>query len=430
MGTISRRDLIMTGAVSAAVLSTVSAAAQLPPRPAAALEELATDETYWRQVAALYDITRDVIQLENGNWGSMARPVLTAYEQHQRKVNQQNSYYARREYFADHERVRARVAASLGVSVEEIVLTRNATEALQALIGSYNMLRAGDAVLFSDLDYDAMQMSMQWLTTRRGVRVVKIDLPEPATYQGVIDAYAAALKSHPQVRMMLLTHVSHRTGLLLPVKEIAELARRHNVDVILDSAHAWGQVDFRLSALGADFVGLTAHKWIGNAVGVGVMYIRRERISAIDPYMGETTFPADDIRARVHSGTSNFAAFMTVADALDFHEAIGTSAKEARLRHLRNLWAEPLREHSEWELLTPNDKRMHAGITSFRRRGRTRHQENVALARGLLEEAKIFTVHRQGLASGACVRVTPAVFNNPDEIAHLLKTLTGPATLW
>lgn len=429
MGTISRRDLIMTGAVTAG-LSTVAAASKLPARPATAPGKLATDESYWRQVAAQYDITREVIQLENGNWGSMSLPVLAAYEQHQRKVNQQNSYYARREYPADYEKARARIAAALGVSVEEIALTRNATEALQALIGSYNVLRPGDAVLYADLDYDAMQMNMQWLAARRGVKVVKIDLPEPATHQGVIDAYAAALKAHPQVRMMLLTHVSHRTGLLLPVKEIAELARQHKVDVILDSAHAWGQVDFRVPALGVDFIGFTCHKWIGNALGVGVMYIRRERIPAIDPYMGDTAFPADDIRARVHTGTSNFAAYLTVSDALDFHEAIGTPAKEARLRYLRDLWAEPLRDQREWEILTPKDKRMHAGITSFRRRGRTSVEENIGLARRLVEEAKIFTVHRPGLASGACVRVTPSVFNNPDEIAQLLKTLTGPAASW
>lgn len=429
MGTISRRDLIMTGAVTAG-LASVAVASKLPARPATAPEKLATDESYWRQVAAQYDITRDVIQLENGNWGSMSLPVLAAYEQHQRKVNQQNSYYARREYPADYEKARARIAEALGVSVEEIALTRNATEALQALIGSYNVLRPGDAVLYADLDYDAMQMNMQWLAARRGVKVVKIDLPEPATYQGVIDAYAAALKAHPQVRMMLLTHVSHRTGLLLPVKEIAELARQHKVDVILDSAHAWGQVDFRVPALGVDFIGLNCHKWIGNALGVGVMYIRRERIPAIDPYMGDTAFPADDIRARVHTGTSNFAAYLTVSDALDFHEAIGTPAKEARLRYLRDLWAEPLRDHREWEVLTPKDKRMHVGITSFRRRGRTRVEDNIGLARRLVEEAKIFTVHRPGLASGACVRVTPSVFNNPDEIAQLLKTLTGPAASW
>lgn len=430
MGTISRRNLIVTGAVVATGLSTTAAAAELPARPDISAEKLATDESYWREVAAQYDITREVIQLENGNWGSMSLPVQAAYERHLRKVNQQNSYYARRDYPADHEKVRARIAAALGSGVEEIVLTRNATEALQALIGGYHLLRPGDAVLFADLDYDAMQMSMKWLATRRGVKVVTIDLPEPATHQGIIDAYAAALKAHPNVRMMLLTHVSHRTGLILPVQELAELARQHKVDVILDSAHAWGQVDFRLPALGADFVGLNAHKWIGGPMGVGVMYIRRERIQSIDPYMGDTAFPADDVRARVHTGTSNFAAYLTANDALDFHEAIGTPAKEARLRYLRDLWAEALREQPEWEILTPQDKRMYAGITSFRRRGRNGTQDNIELARRLLEEAKIFTVHRTGLASGACVRVTPSVFTSSEDVAALLKTLTGPAARW
>lgn len=430
MTTISRRNLIMTGAVAAAGLATAATAEKLPMRPALSPEKLATDESYWQQVAAQYDVTREVIQLENGNWGSMSLPVLAAYERHHRKVNQQNSYYARREYPADLEKVRARIAAALGASVEEIALTRNATEALQALIGGYNSLGPNDAVLFADLDYDAMQMCMKWLATRRGVKVINIDLPEPATHQGVIDAYAAALKAHPQIRMMLLTHVSHRTGLVLPVTEIAALARQHKVDVILDSAHAWGQLDFRLPALGVDFVGFNAQKWIGGALGVGVMYIRRERLQNIDPFMGDTAFPSDDVRSRVHTGTSNFAAYMTVPDALDFHEAIGTPAKEARLRYLRDLWAEPLREHEEWEILTPQDKRMYAGITSFRRRGRTGTPENIELARRLLEEAKIFTVHRTGLASGACVRVTPSVFTSPQDIAQLLKTLTGPATRW
>ena len=431
MNTISRRNLIATGMAAAAVLPAAGAAAsKLPARPQRSPEQLASDESYWQQVAAQYDITRDVIQLENGNWGSMSRPVLAAYERHQQKVNRENSYYARRGYNDDHAAVRARIAKSLGASVEEIVLTRNATEALQALIGGYNLLRPGDAVLYADLDYDAMQMGMKWLAARRGVEVVNMAVPEPATHQLIIDAYAAALKNNPRIRLMLLTHLSHRTGLLMPVKDLVALARQYKVDVILDSAHAWGQVDFQLDHLGADFVGLNAHKWIGAPVGVGVMYIRRSRIADIDPFMGDTSFPADDIRARMHSGTSNFAAFLAASDALDFHEAIGTPAKEARLRHLRDLWAEALRNHEEWEILTPKDRRLYAGITSFRRRGRSATKDNIELARRLLEEAKIFTVHRAGLASGACVRVTPSVFTSAGDIAQLLKVLTGPAKRW
>ena len=91
MGTISRRDLIVTGAVAATGLPAIAAAAKLPARPNAAPDKLAVDESYWRQVAAQYDITRDVIQLENGNWGSMSQPVLAAYLQHQQKVYRDNS---------------------------------------------------------------------------------------------------------------------------------------------------------------------------------------------------------------------------------------------------------------------------------------------------------------------------------------------------
>jgi len=123
----------------------------------------------WAQVAAQFDVPAEIIQLENGNWGMMARPVLAAYERHQRRVNRETSYYSRRGYGADLERIRARAAAALGVSTDEIAFTRGATEALQALIGGYNRLRPGDAVLYADHDYDALQTAMRWLKVRRGL---------------------------------------------------------------------------------------------------------------------------------------------------------------------------------------------------------------------------------------------------------------------
>jgi hypothetical protein len=138
----------------------------------------------WAQVAAQYDVTPETIQLENGNWGMMARPVLRAYERHLRRVNRETSFYSRRGYGADLERVRTRAATSLGVSPDEIAFTRGATEALQALIGGYNRLRPGDAVLYADHDYDAMQTAMRWLKVRRQVDVISMNLPEPATGDG------------------------------------------------------------------------------------------------------------------------------------------------------------------------------------------------------------------------------------------------------
>jgi len=387
----------------------------------------AADPDPWAGVAAQFDVTSEVVQLENGNWGMMARPVAAAYGRHLEMVNQRTSYYSRRLYGPDLERVRGRVAASLGVDRSEIAFTRGATEALQALIGGYNRLRPGDAVLHADLDYDAMQSAMRWLKTRRGVEPVAIALPEPANRQGLIDAYARALEGDPRIRLILLTQVSHRTGLVLPVAEIVAMARARGVDAIVDSAHAWGQLDFRLPDLGADFVGLNAHKWIGAPVGVGVLYIRQGRTADIDPYMGSADYPEGDVRDRVHSGTANFAAFLAVADALDFHEQIGVEAKAARLAGLRARWTEPLREVGGLEILTPADPRLAGAIGAFRLRGRASPAENAQLARTLLDRFGIFTVARTGLASGACVRVTPAIFTREAEIDRLTAALRSLA---
>jgi len=381
------------------------------------------DEAYWRGIAGQYDLPSGVIQLENGNWGMMARPVAQAYERRTEMVNKATSLYSRSQAGPDILRVRGRVAAMLGVQPDEIAFTRGATESLLTLIGGYNRLRPGDEVLFADLDYDSMQAGFRWLKDRRGVGLVTLAIPEPATHQGLIDAYARMLEAHPRIRLMLLTHVGHRTGLVMPVKEIVALAKSRGVDVILDSAHAWGQLDFDLRALGADFVGLTCQKWIGAPMGVGLIYIRKDRLDAIDPAMGAEDDGHGGILGRVHTGTANFAAFLALADALDFHEAIGIRAKEARLRHLRDRWAEHFRSDARIDILTPPDPRLTCALTSFRLPGRTSVADNKALAARLFERFRIFTVHRDGVANGACVRVTPGLFTGTDEIDHLIAAL-------
>lgn len=220
-------------------------------------------------------------------------------------------------------------SAFLRVEPDEIAFTRSATESLYALIGGYNRLKPGDAVLYADLDYPAMQQAMAWLHERRGARVVRITLPEPATHDNVMAAYAEALDKNPDIRLVLLTHVSNKTGLVTPVAAITALARARGADAIVDAAHSIGQMDITIPDLGADFAGFNLHKWIGAPLGVAVFYIRKNRIQDVDRMMGDAESPAESINSRIHTGTTNFAAFLTVPAALDFHEAVGTAHKAA-----------------------------------------------------------------------------------------------------
>jgi len=398
--------------------------AALPFATSAIAAAAAADD--WERIAREYDVTREVIQLEHGNWGMMSRPVLLAYRSMVERVNRDTSYYARRTMVGDVEAARAVMASAMGVAVEEITFTRNATEAMKTLILQYNRLKSGDAVLYADLDYDSMQTSMESLAARRGVRVIKIALPEPATRQSLIGAYHAAFQANPAIKMALLTHVSHRTGLVLPVAEIATMARERGIDVLVDAAHSVGHLDFRLPELKADFAGLNLHKWIGAPLGVGALYVRQERISAIDPDPAESP-SATDIGARIHTGTVDYAAQLTVPAALSFQAAIGGPRREARLKVLRDRWVRPLRALPQVQILTPDDPNLYGAITSFRLRGRTSHDDNVALAKALLDKYRIFAVHRDGLASGACVRITPALATRMSELDSLVKAIRGLA---
>lgn len=385
-------------------------------------QDVARDEDYWRRVASQFQLATDITNLENGYWGVMARPVFEAYQSHLQRVNTDGVYYIRTEYPRDLDAARARVAGALGASVEEIAFTRGATESMQALIGGYHRLKPGDAVLYGDLDYQGTQYAMNWLVARRGVRVVRIAMPEPATTARLLDTYEAALDANTDIRMMLLMHCSHKTGLMFPVTQLVAMARARGVDVLVDAAQSWGQIPLNLTDLGADFVGLTLQKWIAGPIGLGVVYIKRSRLADIDRMMADEDNPADSILSRVHSGTVNFAAALTAPAALDFHERIGAANKAARLRHLRDRWVAAVRGLKGVEILTPDEPGT-AGITSFRLNG-TSTEHNQRLVETLRDRYGVFTARRTGITRGDCVRVAPAIYNSAADVDRLAAAIT------
>lgn len=432
----SRRDFVR----SAAVVSAASLAASVPThaspadaaagaplapldRPEGTPAEVARDEAYWARVASHYRLPAGTTNLEAGYFGMMANPVLAAYHRHIDRANSASSYFARREYPAIAAAVRGRVAETLGAAPGEIAFSRGATEALQALIGQYNGVGAGDTVMYADLDYNAMQWAMNALAERRGAQVARLDIPEPASHAAILDAYTRALDAHPRTKLLLLTHCNNKTGLIIPVREIAALARARGADVVVDAAHSFGQVPLTFGDLGADFVGFNLHKWIGAPVGVGGLYIREARLGAIDRAHADQSAPATSIDSRIHTGTTHFATVMTIPDALDFQQEIGPAHKAARLRYLRDRWAVAARAIPGVDVLTPDDPALVGAITSFRLHGRGDRASNQAITRALLEEFRLFTFYRTGIARGDCVRVTPALYNSPADADRLVAAL-------
>jgi selenocysteine lyase/cysteine desulfurase len=403
--------------------------AALSALPATPAVNPGRDEAYWDAVRGLYRQTDQAINLENGFWGAMTEPVKGMFHYWIDRLNRETTLLIRPHWQDLHTGLRERVAKAMGCRPHEIELTRNATEALLALISGYNNLKPGDAVLYSDLDYPCGKDAMEWLRQRRGVEPAQITIPEPASREEVLDLYEKALRSHPNARLLLLSHVCFATGLVMPVAEISTLAKKYDVDVIVDAAHSWGMLDFDVPDLNAPFVALNLHKWIGAPLGCGAIYIRSGRLNSIDPYLGDRTWPDDDIRSRVHTGSPNFAAWLTLPAALEVHERIGPAAKEARLRALRDAWTEPARQIAGVDILTPLDPTMTAGITAFRIGGFAHKEACDAIVDELLQRYGVFTVTRSGPDAGPVVRVTPALFSRMSDAKRLVEGIRMLARL-
>lgn len=431
---LKRRDFIIRAAAMAVlplVSRNVIAASNSVPNvviaDGSALNKVA-DEAFWQQVRAHYQLPPDIIQLENGNWGVMTKNVLQSYIKHTQHLNQYSSYFSRREFMQEFKPIQHRVATMLGCAPAEIAFARGATEVLNNLIVGYRNLKHDDAVMYADTDYDSMQAAMR----QRGNPVITINLPERASAEEYVAFYRMALEQHPQVKLLLLTHLSHRHGLVLPIKKIVAMARQYDVDCIVDAAHSWGQIDFNIADLGADFVGFNLHKWMGAPLGVGVMYIKNSRLADISPAIGDEASSEAHAKTvvkngatynRIHTGTFNYAAWLTVPTALDFHDSIGAELKAARIKYLRDYWVSRITNVPQLQLVIGNEPDTYAGICSFRLQGETSVAGNKAISARLLQQHKIFSVYRSGLAGGACVRITPALFNTTTEMDRLIQAL-------
>ncbi|WP_310476203.1 aminotransferase class V-fold PLP-dependent enzyme [Sandarakinorhabdus sp.] len=422
--TVTRRDAMRLALAASAVAGSTVPVQALSTGPIAP-----DDEAGWARIAALYpSMAGPVTQLEHGYWGNMALQVADTHRAIVERLNRETSIYARRAMRNDQGQVKARAAQAMGVQPEEIGFCRNAAEGLQALISQFLPVGEGDAILWSDSDYETSHGAMKALAKSRRARGVMINLPRTPTRENVIEAYAEAIKAAAQgsgrLKFVLLTHGTHKSGMVVPVAEIAALAKAAGAMVLVDCAQSFRMRPFVIPDFGADFAVLNFHKWTGAPVGVAAYWIRPGAAPMMAAAAAEPDAKPEDVQSKVHQGTLDYAPQLTLPAALDFQEQmLPIPMKLARLQYLRNRWVKPLRGLSGLEIMLGDDPATFGAITSFRIAGHTSTAENIAITDTLFNRYRIMTVHRSGLADGGCVRVTPGLFTRAQDCDLLVAAL-------
>jgi selenocysteine lyase/cysteine desulfurase len=383
-------------------------------------EALAVDEGFWGRLAREYERDERFIQLNYGYYHPSLRPVLEVEIAAIREINRGGSHFKWQESERLLEAARADLARLARVDAGELVITRNASEALNLVIQGV-ALEPGDEVVCSDQDYGAMEQAWEQRARHGGIRLRKVVVPlDPVDDGQILRLFEAEMT--PRTRLVHLTHLIHFTGQILPVQALCALARRRGIPVLVDAAHSFAQIDFSIRDLGCDYLGASLHKWLGAPLGTGMLWVRKDRIAGLRPLFGDTHYPGDDIRRLERFGNRPDSAHAGIREAIRWHEAIGVGVKQARLAHLQRSWAEPLRARERFRVLTPRAAGRHGAIGLLNLAGVAPE----ALFDYLLREQHIFTVVQKNAAVGG-VRVTPGLPTSQEHIDRLNEALQAAA---
>ena len=301
-------------------------------------EQLADNEEFWHYVQQSYTVSPSLINLNNGGVAPSPKTVQDAMKRYHDLSNEAPSYYMWRILDQGREPLRKNLSVLAGCSDEEIAIQRNASEALETVIFGLR-LKAGDEVILSRQDYPNMINAWKQREARDGIKLVWVNLELPSEDESyLVNSYTKLFTQ--KTKIVHVTHVINWNGQIMPVRKIADAAHSAGVDVLVDGAHSFAQINFRVPDLGADYFGTSLHKWLSACIGSGMLYVKRDKIGELYPLFAAPDAKSADIRKFENLGTRPFFIEQAIGKAIEFHDMIGAERKQQRLHYLKNYWME------------------------------------------------------------------------------------------
>jgi isopenicillin-N epimerase len=378
--------------------------------------EVASDEDYWAEIRNSFTVDRNVINLNNGYVSPAPLVVQDAMRRYLDFSNMGPKHTMIDILERQVEDVRRRVAKTAGCDPEEIAITRNASESLEN--AQYGIdLKAGDEVLTTNQDYPRMLTTFRQRERREGIVLKMISFPvPPPSMDDLYQRFERAVT--PKTKLILLCHITNRTGQIFPVRKICDMAHAHNIPVIVDGAHAFNHFPYNLSDLGCDYYGVSLHKWTCAPIGTGFLYVRKSRIASTWSLMASSDRQQGDIRKFEEIGTHPAANHNAISAALIFNENIGIERKAARLRYLRDRWAHRLAQNPKVKILHSQDPAQSCGIGFLAFNG----VDAEKMAETLWSKYNIITV-RVGHEEYDGLRITPHIYSTVADIDYFAESV-------
>ena len=332
-----------------------------------------------------------------------------------------------------YQQARERVAEFVGADdPDELIFVRNTTEAINLVAYSWGTANVGrgDVIVMTEMEHHSNIVPWQELAKRVGARVEYVGVDE----SGEIDTADLERKLRLKPRLVAVAHVSNFLGTINPVKQIAQLAKKYGVKVLVDGAQAVPQMLVDVSALGCDFYAFSGHKMYG-PMGIGGLWVRKEILEKIPPFLtgggtisevhtSGTVFTG--LPDRFDAGTPNVAGAVGLAAAAEYLEKIGMQNVRLHAKELTQYALDKLKSISGIKTYGPRDTEKRGGLVAFSVEGIHAHDvaqildgEGVAVRSG---HHCTMPMHEK-LGIAATVRASLGIYNTKEEVDRLVAGL-------
>lgn len=376
-----------------------------------------TGEAFWKSVREQFVMPPDLGVLNAANLCPASRPALEALKRESDSVDRDPSAQNRARLSGEKEGLRKTLAAFLRVTPEEIVITRNTSEA-NNMVSSGVELKAGDEVIVFQDNHPSNLTAWNEKAKRFGFTVITI--PQKNPHPGMehyIDAYTKAIT--PRTKLISFTHLSSTVGDLFPAKELCALARERGILSLVDGAQSFGLLDVNLTDISPDFYTGSAHKWPCSARECGVLYINARAHKQIWPSIYSAYSGAVGISRTFEGfGQRDEATMIAFRTALEFQTKVGREAIEKRSRALAQQLIAGFAKLPEVKVWTSPNPSLNGAVVSFM----PGSLNPPRLGQALYEKDKIGTAGR-GMGDRGGLRASPHFYNSPEEIDRLVSAV-------
>jgi selenocysteine lyase/cysteine desulfurase len=406
----TRREFLHRSAALPASWAAFAAALQAAGAAGAAPED-SRGETVWHLVKRQFPLDEGLIYLNAANVCPASRPVLDRYAALLRDFQADPSFQNRDKYRPLRESVRTKLATLLGVSADEVAITRNTSEGSNLVVHGID-LKPGDEVVITDHNHPSNNESWKLRARREGLVIKSVPVRVPATSADELVAGVERAIT-PRTRVIAITHLTSTTGIRFPVKPIAELARRRDIFLHLDGAQTFGAIDVNLKELGCDSYSASAHKWPMGPLEAGVLFVRSERIGQLWPSIVSAGWSGGLKGARKFEavGQQDDPRVAALGAAVDLIDLIGIREVEARVLSLAGRAKCALAAMANVELKTNLEPELSGGVVKFRLK-----DVPTARAYDLLWKRHRLAIAMTSGGDSEGLRFSPHVYNSPEEI--------------